>query len=218
MNKSKYAIAKAAYEAGDYEEAKNEFERLGEYSDSKNYAALSSLCSSGMDKETAEKIAQLKVGDTITFGNYEGHTSWCVIDRKGSKALLISKDNVEKRIFDKNTNKWDKSDIRKWLNNTYINKAFNKKESSRIINVEGDKVFLLSTDEYGKYKNQITNAVSLWWLRSPGKSSNIAAYVSTTGDVYLDVFPGFSGSVYVDGTDARSGLGVRPAIWINLEP
>ena len=64
-----------------------------------------------------------------------------------------------------------------------------------------DPIFLLSIEEYEKYKGVIVPRLECWWwLRSPGISNN-AAYV------------GSSGIIYNDGNDINSIYGaVRPVI------
>ena len=88
-----------------------------------------------------------------------------------------------------------------------------------------DRIFLLSIEEVEKYfpcdTERITSAspyaVKLgvstiwegncsWWLRSPGKYPSSFCIVSGDGHVY------FGESGYVKGT----GIGVRPALWLNL--
>jgi hypothetical protein len=95
-----------------------------------------------------------------------------------------------------------------------------------------DKVFLLSIEEAVKYfgdsgqlQNRPKNAdylindqynsariakfsddeASWWWLRSPGRDSNRAAYVLDFG--YIDLSGGFFN---------RDDGGVRPALWLKL--
>jgi hypothetical protein len=54
-------------------------------------------------------------------------------------------------------------------------------------------------------KSLATDAVSPWWLRSPGHYGDIAAYVTA------------SGSIGVDGGDVgRVACGFRPALWLTL--
>ena len=97
-----------------------------------------------------------------------------------------------------------------------------------------DKVFLLSIQEANKYfifddwrmctPTDYAIAQGLfhypygllggkancgWWLRSPGWGPKSAAYVTLDGDVYMDGEP---------VQDNYSEAGVRPALWINIEP
>ena len=87
-----------------------------------------------------------------------------------------------------------------------------------------DKVFLLSITEVNRYFSSNgarqcrgtaycyargackgSNGNCCWWLRSPGRSSNLAAFVNSDG------------SVRGSGYGVRHGnFAVRPALWINL--
>jgi len=97
-------------------------------------------------------------------------------------------------------------------------------------NETADKIFILSLDEVVKYfgdsglmrnrpgyriwiddlYNSVRIAVdsdgsALWWLRSPGGTSNFAAHVDSDGNVRVD------GNIVNNFTG-----GVRPALWLNL--
>ena len=48
---------------------------------------------------------------------------------------------------------------------------------------EEDEIFLLSTQEYEKYKDAIPEVNTAWWLRSFGGDSDCAALVSNDGSV-----------------------------------
>lgn len=165
------------------------------------------------------------------------------IDEEKKKALMITeKLIISHRYHNKNRKiTWEKCDLRKWLNEEFYNLAFSLKESERIIPTEinnsankyygtdggnstKDKVFILSLEEAEKYfksdSDKITGATKLlikqgvylydkgmgwWWLRSPGRYSNCAACVDPSGGVIVIGY-------YVH----NDGIGVRPAIWLNL--
>ena len=44
-----------------------------------------------------------------------------------------------------------------------------------------------------------------WWLRSPGKFRNYAAFVDLCGSIYM-----------IGNRSFREWIGVRPALWLNL--
>lgn len=67
-----------------------------------------------------------------------------------------------------------------------------------------DEIFLLSIEEYEKYKNVIPKINCWWWLRSPGYSSTNAAYVYRDGSVND-----------VGGNIRYDGVAVCPAIKFN---
>jgi hypothetical protein len=97
---------------------------------------------------------------------------WHVADEDDKTLLLIAKESVVSSPFDGDTPFWDKSDIRKWLNEEFLNEAFNINEKAciqtsnivttyfpenvweggddRYIETE-DKIFLLSAEEVEKY-------------------------------------------------------------------
>ena len=175
------------------------------------------------------------VGDIVKFGNYP-HTSnggtqpieWQVLSKENNKMLVISKYGLDAKPFDGSSNNWANSEIRKWLNVDFYNKAFTDQEkksikSSNLSDVgTTDNVFLLSCDEAYKYfanddarkckgteyavKNGVyvsDNGYSWWWLRSPHLSSDFYVY-----NVHYD--GNFDSYVY------DYNLLARPALWINL--
>ena len=77
-------------------------------------------------------------------------------------------------------------------------------EAESKVGFEDDCIFLLSIDEYKKYKNKIPHMNCWWWLRSPGHIFNRAA------SVYID------GSFISYGFNVRDDQsnGVRPALKI----
>lgn len=52
------------------------------------------------------------------------------------------------------------------------------------VGFEKDEIFLLSIEEYEKYKDKIPKIDCWWWLRSPGYISLLAAGVDRNGSVY----------------------------------
>lgn len=66
-----------------------------------------------------------------------------------------------------------------------------------------DELFLLSIEEYEKYKGVIPIVGSWWWLRSPGDDSDYAAIVFNDGSVN-------SYGNYVFNT-----YGIRPALRVS---
>lgn len=119
------------------------------------------------------------VGKYITFGSYEQDNNtandkeeieWLILDVKDGKALLISKYGLDCMPY--NTEKeyvtWEQCTLREWLNSTFIDIAFTKKEKDMIStvtvsadknpkydtdpgNATEDKVFLLSIEEVNGY-------------------------------------------------------------------
>lgn len=139
-------------------------------------------------------VKGISVGDTIVFGNYEQDNNlgngkepieWYVLDIKDGNAFLLAKYVLDYQPFDSEFNArayfdafenndydysvtWDKSTIRTWLNEIFLNVAFSEvaKEYILLSNVENlpnilrgtysgedtkDKVYLISESEAIKY-------------------------------------------------------------------
>lgn len=115
----------------------------------------------------------------ITFGTYEQDNKtdngkeaieWLVLDIKDGKALVVSKYALDCKPYDQ-THKdvtWETCTLRKWLNNEFLNDAFNDAQKSKILTSTvpadmnpkyitnpgketQDKIFLLSINEANKY-------------------------------------------------------------------
>ena len=106
-----------------------------------------------------------------------------------------------------------------WLNNNYYNSTFSDEEKSLIVDKGYGKVFLLSTDEATNYFKSDDARIAkykgsscFWWLRSPG-----SVVKGVYGTIYTAAYVGTSGYVYGPGNDVSPNLGVRPALWLNLE-
>ncbi len=92
---------------------------------------------------------------------------WRVLEEKDGKLFLLSEYILDYESFDVTSNNYENSSIRKWLNETFLNDAFNETEQARILTTEvkntatstsnsnnkyacnntQDKVFLLSYEE-----------------------------------------------------------------------
>ncbi len=125
------------------------------------------------------KSFQYRIGDVITFGKYEqdNKTSngkedieWIILDRQGDKVLLISRMALDQQPY--NTKKadvtWETCSLRKWLNGSFYESAFDEEDKAHIINASvtadknpeydtapgndtKDNVFILSITEFQKY-------------------------------------------------------------------
>lgn len=101
----------------------------------------------------------------VHFGSYD----WYILEKQKDKMLLITEKVIEKRAYHNTETKvtWETSDIRKYLNHTFLD-SFTESERNRIIEVvnenkynqwygtEGgrstnDKIFLLSIEEVVDY-------------------------------------------------------------------
>ena len=135
----------------------------------------------GCDETKSEDIPCLliktKVGDTITFGKYDLNgdgqkkdIEWIVLSKEYGRALVISKDALDCKPYNNSSSDitWENSSLRSWLNNEFLNEAFNENEINHIYKVTNenkdnpkyntpggsntkDQVFCLSLEEVEKY-------------------------------------------------------------------
>ena len=178
-----------------------------------------------------------KVGDYIKFGSYPQTSNgqvqpieWQVLSIENGKMLVISRYGLDAKRFDSIFNVWKNSEIRKWLNGDFYNKAFSE-DDKKFINLSnlsdvgtGDNVFLLSKEEAKKYFANDTarqckatdyavkngalvanNGYSVWWIRSLRPHSIHYVYFFDVGGELSSYY-----SVYIRYVVAR------PALWINL--
>ena len=123
----------------------------------------------------------IEIGKTITVSGEE----FIVLDKVDNGVLCLSKDFVYRStMFDKDTNNYANSKIRKMLNTEYLSKIASVIGEENIIATEidltsddglddygkvTDKVGLLTVDMYRKY-NRIIEKYPVndwWWLATP---------------------------------------------------
>ena len=243
QNDLDYKKAEQLFESGKYEEAIEAFKALNGYKDS--------TARVNETKFLYQKslLSNATVGDTVFFGNYEqdNNTSngkekieWLVLAKEKNRLFLISQYVLDYQKFDSayDVDKdwdaavtWENCSLRKWLNKTFLNAAFNSNEQSIIIdstvtadpnpeyntpagNNTKDKVFLLSIAEAEQFFSSKDaricddgNYIRCWWLRSPGQFAWYPSLVLEGGSIYS----GENGGVL-----ASDEYAVRPAIWIDL--
>lgn len=198
----RYNIAKAAYDSEDYKQAYEKFSELKGYNDVDSLLAT--------DEKLLRAALEIKftVDNIVTFGTYPQTKAgddrtpieWIVLDRKGDKALLISKFALDAKQYNSSGNSvtWETCTLRGWLNSDFYNEAFNLDEQAYIEttrvtadrnssygtdpgNATMDKLFLMSIPEVKKYfeseKSRICGATDY-------AAKNGAYRSSETKDVY----------------------------------
>lgn len=154
----------------------------------------------------------LGIGDTFELAD----TTWKILDITGAGYICLA-DNIEDMEFDSNSNNWENSGLRGYLNGEFFEKMAAEIGSKNIIPFERnllsldgqteygkceDKVSLLTVDEYRKYRNLIPNTKDYrWWLVSPWSTpcndyKRAVSLVSSAGSFY--------------GCDCDDDYGVRP--------
>lgn len=175
----KYSSALNLYNTGKYDEAITAFKNLNGYKDSETQIEKCYIGKYG--EETYNRIQNIKVGDTYTFGAYEQDNitsngkeaiEWTVLDKDGMSLLLVSKQALDCQQYNTSDTDvtWENCSLRKWMNGTFQNDAFSTEERALIQstsvfadknpvystnpgNDTTDKVFLLSIYEAEKYFN-----------------------------------------------------------------
>lgn len=131
------------------------------------------------NNNSQSKQQSIDIGDTYTFGTYKQDNDttnskeaikWIVLAKEGSKILLLSEKGLDCKPYNTtNTDvTWETCSLRKWMNSTFLNVAFNTEEQKQIVdtpirtdensfyltdpgNITMDKVFLLSITEVNNY-------------------------------------------------------------------
>lgn|GEM_PF-802391 len=248
-----YRKALILLDKGQYERAIPAFSALKGYLDS----------AERIDLAKQKLFATAKAGDIIYFGSYKQSRSrdsdkepisWLILERCGSRMLLISEKALNSLQFHDvfNYTTWDKCSLRKWLNDAFLNTAFTEEEQTMIQCVPvpadanpqhptktgadtSDKIFLLSIPEACRYfgddyarrcaptksakiKPKTVNPYTVnglstcaWWLRTTGRRTDYAAVVNTDGSINYD-------GIDINGAFNASLEGVRPVMWIDLDP
>ncbi len=213
-------------------------------------AVLLLLTACGTDAKK-EQWQSCQPGDILTFGKYEQDNDlkngpedieWLVLDREGSRVLVISKYILEVGShatfeFRQDKDYWAVSDLRTWLNGDFFQTAFTPKEQEWIpmttlenpvaetwewsIGKEEtpteDRVFLLSTPEVENWFPDQESRVAepTAWVKAQGVSK--WWWLRTTG-----YKPHLCSLVATDGKIVDAGLtqqtyGIRPAMWVDCE-
>lgn len=165
----------------------------------------------------------LGIGDTFELVD----TTWKILDITGVGYICLA-DSIKDMEFDSDSNNWENSDLRGYLNGVFFEKMATEIGSKNIISFERnllsldgqteygkceDKVSLLTVDEYRKYRSLIPNTEDYWWwLVSPWSTpcndyERAVAVVSSGGNVisncsnYYGVRPVciFSSSIFESG-------------------
>lgn len=162
--------------------------------------------------KTANFLEGLGIGDTFELVD----TTWKILDITSAGYICLA-DSIEDMKFDSDSNNWENSDLRDYLNEGFLEKIAAEIGLENIVPFERDllsldgqteygkcedKVSLLTIDEYRKYRSLIPNTEdNWWWLASPWSTpcndyKRTVAVVSSAGNI-------FYGS-------CNSSCGVRP--------
>ena len=249
----KYNNAVDLMNEGKNEEAIAIFRSLDGYKDSNE--KINSL-------RVGHSISQLKdseVGDFVVLGAYEQDNNisngkeiiaWRVLAKDGDNVLLISDKALDSQEYDLaqhgNNTTWEECALRSWLNNSFLNDAFNLNEQSKIVsttvvadknpkygteqsNTTTDKVFLLGINEIEKYFPMEEDRKCAPTEYAKAKATNVNGnktvddenlcrwWLRTLGrDGYYALTVSDTGIVGYYGDPYMKYNYVRPAIWVNV--
>lgn len=233
IKEQNYQKAVELFNDGHYKEATKIFSEIKDYKDSSNYIWRVS-------------VINANVGDTFYFGTYEqdNNTSngqepieWIVISKDDDEVLVISKYVLDKIPYSTatawNDISWEYSYAREWLNDDFLDIAFDEDEIEWIIpstveldeivadvatpgNETEDMVFILGLSEFEEYS--VTNAVAKDNYTSYSGSINIDAHgywVRHRRWIEPHMVPQvLAGKISFKVADEYAG--VRPAMWIEI--
>ncbi len=215
-----YKRAMLAARDGDFQKSvKLLHEKVGDYKDALEKKA----------RFEKKLLAQAELGDTVTYGT----SKWIVADFADGtdsgerKLLLVRRKPVKAQTPYQQAGQpsvWESSGMREWLNQTFFESNFSRYEQEAILesdiitpansvygtnggNTTRDRVFLLDESEAERYQKllKLEDNQKAWWLRTPGKAEDSAAFVSAEGSIMQ----------YGYAADSKE-LAVRPAVWVGI--
>ena len=160
-----------------------------------------------------KSMRDFKPGDTVEFAGQK----WNVLDEvEQNKFLCVNNDIICRKGFDEdNNNNWKESSLRRYLNGEYLEKFKDVNLASwqqdlttddglKEYGSSEDKIFLLTAEQYRKYRKNIRAIADWWWLITADSTvNNFVRFVYTDGSLYYDY--AYNGN-----------CGVRPACVVDL--
>lgn len=248
----RYSHAESVLANGNKEEAVEIFKKLWTFRDANDRAAELAL---EMQEDDSLRSALLtaKPGDVIEFGRYEQDNDpdngpepigWFVMAEKDGRLLLWSLYALDSELYNKTSGDvtWETCTLRKWLNDSFLNAAFNEKErllipemtyvnsaNSASITKGGsdtvDRVVIMSFDELLEYG--LCNPHLEWigtypteYAKARGTESHSEYdtckwWIRTPGmDQSQVVYCDMVGQPLYSAPATRKGMGVRPMLWV----
>ncbi len=212
---------------------------------------LSLLTACGMEARK-EQWKTCQPGDILTFGKYEQDNDlkngaedieWLVLDREGSRVLVISKYILDARIYGDSIDGavyWAISDLRMWLNDTFLHTAFSAEErewlsmttidnpppESRRENDEKhpsilpteDRVFLLSVPEVEAYFPDTQSRIAIPTAYAQAQEVRSGWWLRTRGYAASQMHLVHHDGMLLDVGLAVQPYGIRPAMWVDCDP
>ena len=219
------------------------------------------VCEDSYRKEnkTKKRIHKASIPNRqyIKFGRYPhkcgtnnlAPIEWLILSIEQNKALCISKYALDFKKYNETCEvaDWQHCTLRRWLNQDFLNMAFNSEEQQRIVTTDNtfdkhtkcnirddvvqDKVFLFGTYEAEKYfnSNQTRKCIATEYAWSNYTSEDYKCQKNRKNTIrwwlmspgyrsYNSAFVHEKGHIdYYGFYNCIGNFAVRPALWINLE-
>lgn len=245
IKQTTYLIAERQLKNGQVIEAIDSFKELGDYQDASERAeSLNKEYIQNLKNDIVFAEGNTIIFGSYEQNGYQDDgkepLEWIILRKTDHAIFVTTKYAIDCKRYDgKDYTVWENSNIRKWLNGSFYNNAFTEKEQGAIrltavSNTQkdgkfetdagkntNDKIYLLSYYEVTNYfKNdeerklqptQYAKEVGAhtpncyWMTRSPGKNNQELLAVKNNGQ------PDHSTTV------KDEHLGVRPAMWLDLD-
>ena len=135
------------------------------------------------DQYKKEKLKSISKGDSFYFGSYEQDNrksngkepiEWQVLEKKGSKVLLLSKYGIDIQPYNHEDDdvtwgvKWNECSLRKWLNREFVKNTFSSSDRAMI------RTTFVSPDKNPEYND------SEYYDSDPGKGTKDKVFLLST--------------------------------------
>ena len=236
---SKYKTALSAYDAGNYEEAFEQFSGI-------SYKDSSSKAQEALSKYQFQAFpTSICVGDKILWGSYEQDNktsngkeqiAWVVLSVENNQATLISEEALEcKPLNDEDAAvSWGESSLAAWANSDFLQEAFAEEQRDVLNNTSGLYVSILTKNQAETLivNNIDLTCVATEYTYAHGESAFLDMLRDENGNCtwWIDGGRSYSSgkSIYKAYTISTSGnvtqtivthkaVGFRPIITISLE-
>ena len=198
---------------------------------------------------SAVEKPQFQTYETVFFGEYEQDNitengpepiEWFVLDERNGDVLLLSRYGLEKRWMDTKPYEfqrawgitWETSELREWLNDSFLRAAFSADEQSGIIPLEvsacnvypsaegDDRLFLLSEGEVEQYLKQDRTRGCIYTphaanINDLGGNDLYSCWWLRSACDFKDFIILHRTLDVVAESDLSHSFAVRPALWVN---
>ena len=239
---ARYQWGKALLGEGHFSQARTELQKIKDYKDS---AVLIN------DLTPAFFLSEKEIGDTFVFGKFQYSQergkepiSWKILEKDHGKMLITTEYSLTTMQFSNSSSEiceWEKSSLRTWLNNDFIEQAFTDAERDLILQVQVknedtrffhdgrgsdtyDRIFIPSYSEIQKYfgtdpKKLILEDGDEKRRKDPWFGGSTSWWLRTPGN-YTNhlLWVEYNGEIDMQGAEStHMYLSVRPMMVIDIQ-